>query len=280
MYSSKKNTNLFSYVETFFTSLITGSVALWLVYLLSGLVTLYFCYDFNIQAHFNLTGVHFVTPNTSPLWTRDSIITIYLSKVIFSFFNGLFFMLLFVVLQRKSSSLSLFLLWMIVFSFANSFGVFTEEGVTKSGIYKVSQILSLGTTVLIIAGTASLYLLYLSGVIVGKLILLNTKKREKRHGRLVRWQYLFSLIFPWIGTILLFVLLTGSAQFSQTTIFLMGIIVLLPVLWVTPSHKGNLRLKPPHPFNLLDGLTLLLLLVLIYLIYLLLKQGIVLPLVF
>lgn len=279
MRSSKKNTNLFSYTETFFTSLITGSVALWIVYLLSGLVILYFSYDFNIQAHFNLAGIHFVTPDTNPLWTRDAIITIFLSKVIFCFFNGLFFMLLFVVLRRKSSSLSLFLLWMMVFSFANAFGTFIVEGLMKGGIYKVSQMLHVGTAVLVIVGAISLYLLYLSGVIVGKLILLNTKKREKRHGQLLSRQYLFSFIFPWIGAILLFVLTTGSAQFSQTTIFLMGMIILLPVLWVKPSHKGNFRLKPPHAFNLLDGITLLLLLALIYLIYLSLKQDIVLPLV-
>ncbi len=274
---SLKNSNTISYAETFISSLTTSVFAICVVYLLSGLVNLYFAYDFNIYARFNLSGVHFLTPKSSTAWTRDAIVTIYLSNAILSFFIGLAFMFLMIFVHKKSPTIYFFFVWMIVFSFGNAFGIFIEQGIAKNGIYEVSKVLDLGIVVLVTVVAVSIYFLYLMGIILGKLILINTPNKFKYKNKLQKSRFFITLFIPWLISIFIFVLLSDKMLTSQTIIFLLSIIILLPVLWINTPDKENIIAEPPQTFNLLDAVTLILLIIVIIILYFTLKHGIVLP---
>ncbi len=275
-----RNGNISYYLKTFFISTVTAMPALWLVFLFSGLATLYFAYDFDIYARFGLSGVEFVTSKTSPLWTRDATISVYLSNPILSFFSGLAFMFLLQFLKKKSISIFYFLLWLTVFSFGNAFGVLIEEGISKSGFYEVSKFLDLGIFILIMAISVSLYFLYLSGIILGKILLAAIDKQYKSNEKLKTGMFLSSLLFPWTVNLSLFVWLTGISNISQIVIFVMSLIIILPVLWVNPSENKSMKNNPLPQENYLDYITLLLMLIFTYLIYSAVKHGIELPVVF
>ncbi len=265
-------------VKMFFTSLLTAMPALWTVFLFSGLVTLYFSYDFDIYARFGLKGVEFVTSKTSQAWTRDATVTIYLANPILSFFSGLIFLFLLRFLKKKSSSVFWFLLWITIFSFGNAFGLVIEEGISKSGFYEVSKVLDLGIVVLIIAVAVSLYLLYFYGIIIGKIILSATEENFKQNEKLKISVFLNSLLFPWIINLGIFVFLTHGTNMSQIIIFVMSLIIILPVLWVYPSENKSQEIKPA-PGNYLDIITLFVMLMFSLTIYSAIKHGIELPVV-
>ncbi len=270
---------IFYCIKTFFISLFTAMPALWTIFLFSGLVTLYFSYDFDIYARFGLKGVEFITAKDSPAWTRDATVTIYLANPILSFFSGLIFMFLLRFLKKKSNPVFWFLLWMTIFSFGNAFGVLIEEGISKSGFYEVSKVLDLGIIVLIISVAVSLYLLYLSGIITGKLILSAIDENYKKDGKLKTNMFLSLLLFPWLINLAVFILLTRATNMSQIIIFVMSLIIVLPVLWVYPSQVKDPGAKLPAAGNYLDIITLILMMILAYTIYSAIKHGIELPVV-
>ena len=263
----------------FLSSLIAGAFAFWLIYLLQGLVTLYFSYDFNIAAKITMDGVQFSTPFTFPQWTKDAVVTIFLAPPIFFFFSGLLFLVLLGSIKRKSPTLLFFILWMAILFNGASFGTIIEEGVARSGLYRVTEALNLGVVLLVISVSVSIYFLYLTGVIIGKLILLNIDDSWKSSGRLKIKVFIVLLLLPFLINLVIF-LIYADLNIGQTIIFTMSVIVILPVLWVVPPKKNNFNIEPAGNFNLLDGVTLILFFIMVILIYISISHGIELPLTF
>ncbi len=263
----------------FFSSLIAGAFGFWFIYLMQGLVTLYFSYDFDISAKFTVDGVQFGTSFTSPLWTKDAIVTVFLAPPIFFFFSGLLFLFLLGFIKRKSPVLMFFLLWMAILSNSAAFGTMIEEGVAHSGLYRVTEALNLGLVLLVISVSVSIYFLYLTGVITGKLILLNIDDSWKNNGSIKTGVFIILLLLPFLINLVLF-LIYANLNIAQTIIFSMSFIILFPVLWVVPPKKNNFNTEPPGKFNFLDGITVLLLSIMVILIYISINHGIELPLTF
>ncbi len=266
-------------ITNFLSSIITGAFGFWLVYLLQGLIKLYFSYDFDIVAKFTMQGVQFATPDNDPLWTRDAIVTVFLAPSIFFFFGGLFFLFLLGMVKRKSPTLLFFFLWADILFNGSAYGIIIEQGVAHSGLYRVAEALNVGLVPLIIAVSVSIYFLYLTGIITAKLIFLNADESWKSNGRLKLSLFFIFFLLPFLLNLILFIFY-GEIKTAQIITFGLSLIVILPVLWTSPPKNNNFNIEPPSPFNLMDGITLLLLLVFMFLIYASLKHGIELPLTF
>jgi len=267
--------------KLFFLSVITALFSLLLVFLISGITVLYFSYDFNIRAILTFSGAVFQTPASSPVWTKDAIITIYLANPILSFFLGLVFMLLFVSVKKKSQSLMFLLFWGMIFSFSNAFGIFVEEGIAKSGTYRVSEIMQFGDVILVISVILAVYFLYVIGLMTGKLLILSIGENWKQHQKPKLNYYLVSFVIPWIMSLAFFAYI-GRYKIivSQLIIYALGCILLLPVLWTQAPRKESLNLEVVSSLNFLDAVAAVLMFFGSWLIYSFLHRGITLPLVF
>ncbi len=226
-------------------SLISGLFAWYLERFLSGMTTLYFSYDLNIKAVFNLNGIRFLTPAVSGAWTRDALVTLNLAAPIMNLFLGLTTLVVYVFIRHKSRSMAFFMIWLMVFSFTGIFGSYLENNVARTGMYALSKIMDIGVVFQIIFVVLALYFLYIMGVAIGKLTALTLPYKFFSEDKIRLSAFLLIFIFPWLVILLLsFKGLSSSMLFTYIT----GIVILLPFNWMQgPEKKGvHLRRMPRH----------------------------------
>lgn len=252
-------------------SVLTCTFAFLLLRLLSELTILYFSYDLNIRAILHLRDVQFLTKTTSPDWTRDSIITIYLSKPIMNFLVALADMALYALIKRKSQSFSFFLIWMIIFALNNTFGTFAENVIFRTGTYEVTALMDFGGTVMIVVVMLSFYFLYVSGIGMGKLIMLSLPKEFMKNRRIIFSYFLLAYLIPWVVTFL--VVFTKSDD-SSRIIYLFSIIILAAVLWTRDLGAEKIHLEPLPPLMWIDWVSFIFYAIGIVIMYNMLTEGI------
>ena len=252
-------------------SLVSAIFAFVLLRLLSELTSLYFSYDLNIQAILHLKGVQFITKAASPDWTRDSIITIYLSKPIMNLMMALAGMVVYSLIRRKSQSFTYFLIWLIIFALNNAFGIFAENGLFKTGTYEVTQLMHFGGSMMMVVVMISFYFLYLSGVGIGKLILLSLPEEFIKNNRIDLFYFLTAYLIPWLLTFL--VIFSGSDPGSRI-VYLISIVILVPILWARSPDTEGVHQEPLPPLMWIDFMSFIFYFAGIYLMYTMLSTGI------
>ncbi|MBN2615354.1 MAG: hypothetical protein JXR71_06630 [Bacteroidales bacterium] len=221
------------------TSLMAGLFAYLLLHLLTELSILYFSYDLNIQAVLQVKGIRFLTSPGNPDWTRDATVTLYLVKPILNLLVAIATMILYAVIRYKSQSFSFFMIWIIIFGLNNMFGTFLENGFLKNGIYKVVEVMHLGTIPFVLMLGLSFYFLYISGVGTGKVIMLCLPGRHKS-GRGIQFLYFFvAFLLPWI---IILGLIFPFSDFDLKITYLFGILLLIPFLWSRGPEKEGIHL--------------------------------------
>jgi hypothetical protein len=238
-----------------------------------GLTTLYFCYDLNVHARLLLSGVDFLNKINDPVWTRDAVITIYLSGPIMSLLLGMAFFVAYVFVRRKTQSFSFFLLWTTFYSFTMMFGTFVENGVQRTGVYRVSQLMQIGDVALVVSVVVALYFLYLTGISLGKLIMLSVEPEHTHEDRMRPCYFMMAFAIPWV---LVFLVSMHELNFNLRVVYLLGIISLIPFLWVKGIEAKGIRLKQLSPFLRIDIVSTLLFLLGFLLLRQFLQAGIVL----
>ncbi len=93
-------------LKTFFISVASSILAFLIVFFFSTYSSLFFAYDFDIPASFNLKGISFSTDINSNIWSRDAMVTILLSKPISAVIGGIIF--LFILMLRTKKQFQLF----------------------------------------------------------------------------------------------------------------------------------------------------------------------------
>lgn len=229
------------WVYTLGTSLMAGLFAYLLLHLLTELSILYFSYDLNIEAVLQVKGIQFLTSPGNPDWTRDATVTLYLVKPILNFLLAIAAMILYAIIRYKSQSFSFFMIWIIIFGLNNMFGTFAENGLLHNGIYKVVEVMHLGTVVFVMMLGLSLYFLYISGVGTGKIMMLCLPERH-RSGRSMHFLYfVMAILLPWI---IIFWLIFPLSDFNLKITYLFGIILVVPILWSRGPEKEGIHLNP------------------------------------
>ncbi len=257
-------------VKILFTSLIAALFAFSLVRFLSELTLLYFSYDLNIQAVLHLKSIQFLTQSASPDWTRDSIITIYLSKPFMSLLLALAGMIIYALIRRKSQAFYFFLIWLILFALDNAFGTFAQNGIFKTGTYEVTALMDFGSIMMMVVVMLSFYFLYLSGVGMGKLVMLSLPEEFSKNKRIRFPYFLTAYLLPWLLT---FGIIFSKSDAGSRTIYLFGLIILIPTLWSQRSEDGY-RLEPLPPLMYVDLMSSIFYFIGIYLMYTMLSSGI------
>jgi hypothetical protein len=252
-------------------SLTSAVFAFVLLHLLSELTLLYFSYDLNIHAVHHLEDVQFLTKFTNPDWTRDSIITIYLSKPIMNFGVGLAGMVLYAIIKRKSQSFSFFLIWLIIFALNNAFGTFAENMIFRSGIYEVTNLMNFGGVMMTIVILLSFYFLYISGVGTGKLIMLGLPQKQIYKGRIKFSYFIVAYFIPWLIT---FLIIFSKSDSSSLIIYGFGFIILLAILWSRDLGSEEMHLEPLPPLMWIDLISLIFYTLGIFLMYTILVSNI------
>lgn len=260
----------FYLVQIMVISLVTGLFAFILLRLLSELTLFYFSYDLDIQAIIHLKGIQFLTQPTNPDWTRDTVITIYLSKPIMNLIMALAGMASYTLIRHKSQSFSYFLLWLIIFGLNNMFSTFAENGLLQTGIYEVTRLMHFSAVMMVVLVMLSFYFLYLSGEGVGKLIMLCIPHHFTREGKIKRPYFLMAYLLPWL---LIFLIIFSKSGTSARIIYLFSIIILAPFLWAKGPEKEGMHLNPLPPLMWVDALSLLFYIIGIYFMYGILAAG-------
>ena len=267
--ASKGGTQQWIYI--LIVSVFAGTFAFLLLRLLSELTVLYFSYDLNINAIPHLKDVQFLTKSTSPDWTRDSIITIYLSKPIMNFSVGLAGMVLYALIKRKSQSFSFFMIWLIIFAFNNAFGTFAENMIFRTGIYEVTNLMNFGGVMMTVVVMLSFYFLYISGIGTGKLIMLGLPHESIRNGRIKFTYFLVTYLIPWL---LIFLIIFSKSDKSSLIVYGFAFIILLASLWSRDLSSEEIHLEPLPPMMWLDFISLIFFAIGIFLMYTMLTSGI------
>jgi hypothetical protein len=246
MMNNREMQNTFKNLSLFFVvSLISGLFAWYLERFLSGITTLYFSYDLNIKAVFYIDGIHFLTPASASVWTRDAIVTLNLAAPIMNLFLGLFVLAFYVFTPRKSRSMAFFMIWLMIFSFTGIFGSYVENNLAHTRLYELSKVMHIGVVFQIIFAVLSLYFLYIVGLAIGKPVMMTLPDDCKKEDNPSLSCFLAAFIFPWI-LILFFSLKNLGSSLLFT--YLLGIIILLPFNWMQEPEKRGVRLKhmPAH----------------------------------
>ena len=252
-------------------SLVSAIFAFTLLRLLSELTLLYFSYDLNIQAILHLKGIDFLTKTTSPDWTRDSIITIYLSKPIMNLMLALAGMVVYSLIRRKSQSFTYFLIWLIIFALNNAFGTFAENGLFRTGTYEVTKLMHFGGAMMVVVVMISFYFLYLSGVGIGKLIMLNLPEELVKNRRINYIYFLMAYLIPWMLT---FLIIFSESDPGSRIVYLFSSIILIPALWTHSPDTEGVHLEPLPPLMWIDFLSFIFYFAGIFLMYTMLSSGI------
>ena len=153
-------------VQPLLISLFSALFAYTIIYFLTNLTALYFAYDFDIPAHFNLYKLFFDIDKTSQLWTHDATITLLISRPVAALFMGIIALLALILVRKKLMSFFFFLMWLTLLAFNNAVGVFADDILAKSGTYNIAILMKFDVSILIVISIIAIYLLIRIGIIV------------------------------------------------------------------------------------------------------------------
>ena len=176
-----------SLLKTFFISIASAIFAFLLVFFFSNYSSLFFAYDFDIPASFNLEGISFSTAIDSHYLSKDAMVTILLSKPISAVIGGVIFLFVLMLGTKKPVSVIMMLFWLNVFAFNSAFGLLIEDAVSKAGTYEVAVVMNINNVYLIILGIMLAFILFKIGMMNGKLIMLSfpNQKLSALRGRII-----------------------------------------------------------------------------------------------
>ena len=231
--------NQISYMNYFQLSLVSVISALFsylFLFYLGNYIILYFAYDFDIEAFFDISGVHFMQEQLNPLWTFDARLTIFLSKPILSLIIAIISLLLTLIIKNLRVSVLITLLWLNIFAFNACFGIFIDDIITQKGLFFVVETmeLSLGTMILLTAVT--LFFMIRIGMVNATIfsLLLPNKESTKNSIRIIA--IIILIIIPAIISFVITYVLTGIYHNSGVHLKILSSFIIIAVLFF---YKGK-----------------------------------------
>jgi len=223
----------------FIVSVTSSLFAYALVYFLSNFTALYFAYDFDIPAHFDLYKLYLDKSNAH--WTHDATITILLSRPIASLFIGILALSAVLFIRKKLMSFFFFLLWVNLLAFNSAAGIFVDNIITKSDTYDVTKLMNFDMGVMVLLSIVVVYFLFRLGTI--NLYVLQASFPRRYFDNLKnRMLFLFTIIIlPWLFMFLLPLFNTADNYQFITLLKNMSMIFILAPLFVSKpaEHKFN-----------------------------------------
>lgn len=241
-------------------------------FLLAGLAVLYIAYDFDIQATLFFNHIIFQTPDESPLWTTDAIISVMMATPVSSFVLVILSIFIFMLIRQKNSILLYASVWLFLQAFNHTFGLLSENLITQSGLIIVAREMGIKSLALIMTVGVSIFFLIKSGVFSAKMIYAHTQKdciTPKKSK--IKFAF-FVFILPWlIGSSFILVLSDEITQLRDLILTCFMLILLLPAFFVNIPEAQKTPFKP-HAVSV--GLTISFTIIFLISIYYFLPKGI------
>jgi len=258
-----------------FNSMALSVMAYVFVYIVSGFSTLYIAWDMDVPGRLFTRHIEFEVPHDSPLWTTDTIVSVFLASPFSCLFIGLISLAVYQLIRRVSVSVLLFLIWMFLHSFNLSFGLISEDLLLGEGIARVADAFGFDLAIVTLAIGFSTYILIRSGMFAGKLFFnhLHEPLSDSFSKRLKLWFWTFFL--PWLGSSLLF-LLRDFAGITPKYLVLSAFLFLAisPIPFVKSDKISSTICMLPSDRRMILNLALGLVFFMLY--HLWLRQGILL----
>jgi hypothetical protein len=203
-----------------------------LLFIFTNYSTLYFAYDFDIGAYFDIGGIRFEVDQNNPLWTRDAIVTVLLAQPLTALVIGIASLLIFISVKKLNPLLFFMLLWFILLGLVFAFGPLFTDVFTKTSIYVVTEKLGLSLEFMVFFLAVNIYILFRFGkvnaqVFWGRLLSVAGNDVKQRIKILA-----FSVIGPWFLTAIIFLGLTENhCLFDAHLQLLFLFFMLLPIFF-------------------------------------------------
>ncbi len=133
------------------------------VYSFPLIATEYVAKKYGISIKFTNYTIEYLTPNDSPLWTKDNIINIFATGPAITFFMSFFFWYIAYELRSTKGLFKLFFTWAYVLSFNLTFGGLIAGIVTLDGLLYVFNWSGLSPGLALILGIISGFVLFFIG---------------------------------------------------------------------------------------------------------------------
>ncbi len=236
---------------------------------------LYFSYDFDIPAHFDLSGLHFGIDDSHPLWTFDSAVTIYLSRPLTALIFGFGVFLLSMRMKRKQLSSLLFLIWANILGFHTALSLFVEDAFTQTGVYQVMQLMHINVIFLVMFAALSIYFMIIIGIMNGRLLYLSLPARLMQSARQKYLFLLLAFVLPWFLLVgITMIGKDGQVLFGEIMMNLSIGFILFPFLLTKKPDHQLFRIKTVNDMSYRDLMIVGILLILMAVLLFWMKQGV------
>ncbi len=190
--------NFGSLTKTFIISLVAAFFSYVFLYIYANYVVLYFAYDFDIPAYLDINGVVLLGDKNHDNWSRDALITIFLSKPISAVILGIITLIILMIGSKKPVSIILLLFWLNVFSFNEAFGILIDDAIAGSGTYEVAEVMNFGKIFIISGAVILAFLLYKIGMMNGRIIIMTFQNQNLFPFKSRILFFIFIFFLPWI----------------------------------------------------------------------------------
>lgn len=146
-----------------FNSTVIFMFAYAFVYMFPLMATEYIAKRSGISIQFTDYTIEYLTPNESPIWTKDNIINIFAVGPSISFFMSFFFWYIAYELRATKGLFKLFFTWAYVVSFNMTFGGLIAGVSTYDGLFYVFNWSGLATGTALMLGIISAFILFFIG---------------------------------------------------------------------------------------------------------------------
>lgn len=231
------NINFKNYLQISLVSSIAALFSYLLLFFIGNYVILYFAYDFDIGAWFNISGVHFSQPHASPLWTYDAEVTILLSKPILSLIISIVSLLMMLLIKNLRIASLLIILWINIFSFNACFGIIIHDFIWQTGLINVAEKMDLSIGTMIFSMAITIFFMIRIGMVNSTIFSLFLPKKNKTKNPIRFLAVILFIIVPLLITFLISFVFTSMHHQAWVHLNILSSILIISVFFFYKGKK-------------------------------------------
>lgn len=220
-------------------SLVSSIAALFsylFLFYIGNYAVLYFAYDFDIGAWFNISGVHFSQPLSNPAWTYDAEVTIFLSKPILSFIIAIISLMMMLIIKELRITSLIFLFWINIFSFNASFGIMIHDFIWQSGLINVAEKMELSLGTMILSMAVTIFFMVRIGMVNSTIFSLFLPQKNKTKNPLRLIAIIMFIIVPCLISFFITYVFTAMHQGASVHLNILSAFIIIAVFFF---YKGK-----------------------------------------
>lgn len=238
-YSKRYYFSLFLHALSFFV------LTYLVIYVISGVSTLYIAYDMDVPARLFPSEIRFGIADDSPLWTFDAIVSVYMAAPLASLAVGVAALAVYQFATRISLPFLFMVIWFFLHAFNQTFGLVSEDLITRTGLTRVARTMGIDDFLMVLTIGVSLFFLFKSGLFAARLFYLHTPETMLENSKSRAKLLIAAFYLPWLfGTLIILGVAWPHFIAKDVILALFMLFVLLCILLVKPTARSG-----KQPFN-------------------------------